>query len=152
MVGLRTLETRLRTWETSLQSLGVRVLTSEFRFRGFCALTGHRGLQGLGLTFWRLGLSLWKLGLVLCRMRREAPPRSTARKSLSAEGAIGVLARRVPSTSQHRLGYSLHGKAKLGSTATTRRVKEYLRYTHIHTRQCFYCFVTRFESNSQGDL
>ena len=54
----------------------------------------------------------------------RGPARPTARKSLSAEGAIGELARRVISTSQQEHGYSMHGTSKLGSTATTRRVKE----------------------------
>ena len=58
------------------------------------------------------------------RRRREAPPRPTVRKSLSAEGAIVELARRVQSTSQQKHESWLHGKDKLGSTATTRRVQE----------------------------
>ncbi len=45
-------------------------------------------------------------------------------KTLSAEGAIDELARRLRITSQQEHGCSLHGKGKLGSTATTRRVKE----------------------------
>ena len=60
------------------------------------------------------------------RRRREAPPRPTVRKSLSAEGAIVELARRVQSTSQQKHESWLHGKDKLGSTATTRRVQESL--------------------------
>ena len=55
----------------------------------------------------------------------RGPARPTARESLSAEGAIGELARRVISTSQQKHGYSMHGTGKLGSTATTRRVKEW---------------------------
>ena len=45
----------------------------------------------------------------LTRERREAPPRPTVRKSLSAAGAIGELASRVLSTSQQKHGCSLHG-------------------------------------------
>ena len=64
------------------------------------------------------------------RRRREAPPRPTARRPLSAEGAIGWAHKVLLSTSVKEHGRTLHGNSKLGSTATTRRVKESIKTPH----------------------
>ena len=64
---------------------------------------------------------------------KRCPPPKAVRRTLSAEGAIGELARHVLSTSLQEHGCSLHGQGKFGSTATTRRVKEFIyRYIYLY--------------------
>ena len=77
---------------------------------------------------------------------REAPPaaeggakrrtaRPPARKSLSAEGAIGELARSQLSTSQQEHGCYLHSKGKQGRRQQPAGFRNQLKYAKINLNQ-----------------